>query len=157
MTFYNSLAGGVAGAAPAYDTDYWFSGYREAMLWIGEQSARDPERTVNVLMAGFPIPGPQDLGEGAECWTDRRPPAEQILVTDFLKAIATHASAPNMRVHTLPELWEAGRDVSGMDFYMATTRWGYDRCLPDLPVVHSIGRAGATFVVVKAVQPGRGG
>ena len=153
MTYYNGLVGGVAGAAPAYDTDYWLSGYREAMTWIGEETADEPERTVNVLMAGFPIPSPEDLADGPECWTDRRPPAEQVLVTDFLKTVATHAAARNVRVHTLPELWETGRDAAEMDFYVATTRWGYDRCLPDAPIVHSVGRAGATFVVVKATLP----
>jgi hypothetical protein len=153
ITYYNSLVGGVAGGAREYDSDYWLSGYGEAMKWINDRSS-GTGGPVEVLMAGFPLPGPDDLLLGAECWTDRRPPPEQVLVTDFLKAVATHAAAEHVQVVTLPELWDEGRDYADVDFYLATTRWGYDECLPDAPVVRSIGRAGATFVVVKQVGDG---
>jgi hypothetical protein len=154
VTYYNALVGEVEGASGRYDTDYWLSGYREAVRWIEEAprpSSGGPAGSdgIEVLMAGFPLPGPSDLMEGSECWTERRPPAAQILVTDFLKAPATHAAAPGIRIWALPELWDAGRPADQMDYYVATTRWGYDRCFPEAEIAYRVERAGATFVVVK--------
>ena len=37
----------------------------------------------------------------------------------------------------------------GTDYYIATKRFGFDRGHPAAPVVHTIGRAGAVFTVIK--------
>ena len=36
-TYFNCLAGGVAGAAGKYETDYWLTSYKEAIEWIEAQ------------------------------------------------------------------------------------------------------------------------
>jgi hypothetical protein len=41
-------------------------------------------------------------------------------------------------------------ELAPADYYVATTRNHLDRTFPDAPVVHSIGRAGAAFTVIKA-------
>lgn len=144
-SYYNVLVGGVAGAQGQFDTDYWMSAYREAIRWVDPMGADGTD----VLMAGLPIPGPEDLASGPACWTDRRPPAPQIVSADFLAAPARHAAARGVRVWTLPEVWEAGLPAGEMEYYLATTRWGYDRCFPGAEIVYRVQREGATFAVVK--------
>jgi hypothetical protein len=144
-SYYNVLVGGVAGAQGRFETDYWMSAYREAILSVAPGRAAGTD----VLMAGLPIPGPADLASGPACWTDRRPPEAQIVSADFLAAPARHAARPGVRVWTLPELWEAEPPPGGIEYYLATTRWGYDRCFPGAEIVYRVEREGATFAVVK--------
>lgn len=48
--YYNALAGGLSGAAPDYDTEYWDTSHREAALWINDH--RCAGRATEVLMRG---------------------------------------------------------------------------------------------------------
>lgn len=152
MTYFNGLAGGLREAAGRYETDYWIAGYRAAIQWLNATPAVADGRRVDVLVAGQPVPEPDELTDGPECWTERRKPYSLEISRNFVKEAAAHAAAANVTVHILPELWDAGIPADRMDFYVATTRFGYDRCFPDAPVIHRVGRDGATFVIVKDLR-----
>ena len=122
MTYFNSLVGGLEGAAGRYETDYWVSSYREAMLWIHRQSP--PGRTVRVLVAG---------AEG-----------------DYARPAAEAYAAPGVEIVTPYQVQRDRLPRSAVDYYLATTRYGLDRGF-DGPVVHTVGRRGAVFAVVKRV------
>ena len=56
----------------------------------------------------------------------------------------------------LEPLWQPGvpgRLPAGVDYYLATTRFGLHRNFPRSPVVHTVGRDGAIFAVVKQGGP----
>ena len=118
--YYNALAGGVRGAAGKYETDYWLSGYKEAILWINAQESQT-KRPVNVLVAVDKLSAP----------------------------IASYYAAPGVRVLTTPKppaervLWP------NLDYYVSGTRYGCHTVFPDSRVVHTVGRAGVAFIVVK--------
>ena len=48
MTYFNSLVGGLQGAADSYETDYWVTSYKEALQWVNSQT---PNERVRVLVA----------------------------------------------------------------------------------------------------------
>lgn len=121
-THFNGLVGGLGGAYGRYETDYWVSSYREAMLWINRQAAGEPRRIVRVLVAG---------GEGV-----------------YVRPAAEHYAAANVEVVTPREIEVRRLEPAAIDFYLATTRYGLDRALPG-PIVHSVGRRGAVFAVIK--------
>jgi hypothetical protein len=120
-TYFNGLVGGVAGAEGRYDTEYWLTSYREALAWVNGQAERQPGKILTVMMAG----------------------------DGFIEPWVAYYAHPNLRVQivlappgppTLPD---------GIEYYIATTRWGFDRGFLAAPVVHTIGRAGAVFTVIK--------
>lgn len=152
MTYFNGLAGGLREAAGRYETDYWIAGYREAMQWLNGTPVVEGGRPTRVLVAGQPVPDPEMLSEEPECWTERRKPYRLEISRHFVKDAAAHAAASNVAVYILPELWDAEIPTDRMDFYVATTRFGYDRCFPEAPVIHRVGRDGVTFVVVKDLR-----
>lgn len=120
-TYYNATVGGVAGASGRYWTDYSLSSYAEAIRWIDRQP-RDPQQEITVVLAG----GPPIL------------------------AWARSYAAPGIRLQLLRDY--PGRDRRGMspgDYYVGTTRLDADRRFPASPVVHTVGRAGAVFTVVR--------
>lgn len=124
-TYFNALVGGVGGADGHYDTEYWLTSYREAIGWVNEQAARRPGHAVTVAVAGdgYIIP-----------WVEH-------YVGPSVRAQVV--SAPPARP-TLPD---------GIEYYIATTRWGFDRGYPHAPVLHTIGRGGAVFTVIKGRAP----
>ena len=127
-TYYNFLAGGVAGAGDDYWTDYWLSSYREAIHWVNERAAETPERTVVTVVAA----GPSVL-----MW-------------------AEEYAAGNVELVTLRSLGERRDALPPADFYIATTRNDLDGAFPGAPVVHTVGRAGAVFTVIKGRARGTG-
>jgi len=149
-TYFNALVGGVAGAQERYDTDYWMSSYGEAVRWLDRRAA-GRRGGLDVLMGGLPVPTPALTREGPLCPGDPPPDGIELITEDFLKTVATYAASPAVRIHTLPERWVGEHPAAGLDMYLATTRFGYDRCFPDAPVVHAVARAGATFAVVKDI------
>lgn len=94
------------------------------MLWINEQAA-DSGRTVRVLAAGA--------------------------AGDYARPAAEHYAGANVEVITLLEAERRRLTPGAVDFYLATTRYGLDRHFP-APVVHTIGRRGAIFAVVRSFR-----
>lgn len=125
-TYYNELVGGVAGASGKYETDYWVASYREAIHWVNTQVAKRPEHTTRVLVAG-----PQYIYPAAG--------------NDCASNVQIEMYHPDPRHRTLPPI---------VDYYIASTRFGYDqKGFVDDPVVHTVGRAGAVFTVIKSHGP----
>ncbi len=149
MTYFNAFTGGMRRAAERYETDYWLSGYREAIEWVNRVAGEAPETTFRVLVSGWPIPEPADLARGAMCWTDRRLPEGAVPIEPLMKGTASHRAAENVQVFVVTELWQAGMQMTEMDFYVSTTRFRYDECFPEAPVAYRVERDGATYVVVK--------
>lgn len=120
-TYFNALVGGVAGADGKYDTEYWLTSYREAIAWVNEQAARRPAEVITVAVAGDGYITP---------WVD-------------------YYAGPNVRAHIVAAPPAAQSLPDGIDYYIASKRWGFDRGYAAAPVVHTIGRAGAVFTVIK--------
>jgi hypothetical protein len=121
-TYFNALVGGVKNACRYYETDYWVSSYREAMQWINRQSELAGGRKLSVLVAGN--------GYCAPC--------------------AAYYRCPQMAVMSTPDLYIQGALPAPFDFYVASTRYHWHENFPESPVVHSVGRCGAVFTVIKA-------
>ena len=126
MTYFNQFAGGVGRAWRLYDTDYWATSYREGMEWIHGQ-----------------------VGGGREA-------VVLVAANDYSRACAATYGAPNLRVETI---WEGGIDgpiagplPPGVDYYLSTTRVGLAANFAEAPIVHTIGRDGAIFAVVRGRQ-----
>jgi len=124
-TYFNGLVGGVGGAAGRYDTEYWLTSYREAIAWVNAQAARRPGPAVGVDVAGDGYIAP---------WVE-------------------HYAGPRVRARVVSAAPETPVLPAGVDYYVATTRWGFDRGYRNAPIVHTIGRAGAVFTVVKGRGP----
>lgn len=129
MTYFNAFVGGTGGADGRFETDYWVSSYGEAVRWINGQAAGDRRPAeggpVRVLVAGTP----------------------------FVRAAAEYAAAPGVEILLEEDL--AGGATAGsppIDYYLAATRYGLDERYPEAPVVHRVGRDGATFSVVKRLE-----
>ena len=120
-TYFNGLVGGVAGADGRYDTEYWLTSYREALAWVNGQAERQPGKTINVMMAG----------------------------DGFIEPWVAYYAHPNLRVQIVMEPPARPTLADGIDYYVATKRWGFDRGFAAAPVVHTVGRAGAVFTVIK--------
>jgi hypothetical protein len=42
---------------------------------------------------------------------------------------------------------------ANVQYYLATTRFGAAEKFPDAPIVHTVGRSGAVFTVIKGGRP----
>ena len=125
MTYFNAAVGGLAGASGRYETDYWLSSYKEAIEWVNDRAAERAGRRVRILVA---------LDQHAwDC--------------------AGHYLAPGIEMQAVPQVRPGGEIPAPFDYYVATTRYGADLGFSASPVVHSIGRDGATFSVIRARQP----
>jgi 4-amino-4-deoxy-L-arabinose transferase-like glycosyltransferase len=120
-SYFNSFAGGLAGAEGHYETDYWASSYKEGMAWIRERAAERPDRPLRVLVAATP---------------------------HSREAAASYAgSAVELSFTFRGDL--PGKLPDSYDYYLATTRWRKHQNFPQAPIVHSIGRQGAVFSVIR--------
>ena len=119
-TYFNVLAGGLAGASGRYETDYWAASYKEAAEWVNEQPSTRPDGKIVLLLAA----------------------------NANSRVCAEHYLAPNVETHLIWTGKESiPRDF---DYLLATSRYGVDGLFfPSLPRAHVIGRQGATFCVVK--------
>ena len=122
-THFNWVVNGLGGAYGKYETDYWVTSYREAMEWIAQQAARQPQRSFWVQVAVT-----NGAGE---------------TVAPFTPSNAKIQLEAHTNDRQLPPPF---------DYYIATTRYGMDRLYPDSPIVHTVGREGAVFTVVRARQ-----
>lgn len=155
MTYFNWLGGGMRRAAERFETDYWLTGYREAMEWVNGVAGATPGTTYRVLLGGWPIPASPDLATGPVCWSDRRLPESAVPVVPLMKDAAAHGAAENVRVYVFTELWKEDIPVSEMDYYVSTTRFRYDECFPGAPITYRVERSGATYVVVRQLTGAR--
>jgi hypothetical protein len=119
MTYYNAFAGGTRGAQNRFETDYWVASYREAALWLRAHPT-GPKTRVLVAATYF----------SSEC-LGAYLPKEQFEVARTL------------------ELGLKGPLPPAIDYYVGTTRFAFDRNFAGSPVVHAIGRDGATFTVIR--------
>jgi hypothetical protein len=122
MTYFNAFVGGLGGGYGRYETDYWVSSYREAMLWVNERARREPQRRFVVLVGG----------------------------TVYVEPAAAHYRAPNVVIMIVPGPLGIRELPPDADYYIATTRYFLATVnFPDTPVLHTIGRDGAVFTVIK--------
>ena len=121
-SYFNALVGGLGGAAGRYETDYWISSYREAMLWINDRAVEKKGRPLRVLIS-----------------------ANQWSITSALAY-----AAPSVKLQRLQFQRKKGSLPPGIDYYLSTTRYSGDQYFPEAPIVHRIERAGATFAVIRA-------
>ena len=112
--YFNSFVGGPGGAFRHYETDYWLTCYREA-----------------VLQFDATVTGPVNL------YVHREPEVAQ-----------PYASA---NVSVLDQRGSVSQIQSG-DYILVNTRTNEDRdTFHDAPAILSVGRAGATFCVIKRI------
>jgi hypothetical protein len=120
-SYFNGFVGGLGGAEGRYETDYWASSYKEGMEWISERAAQHAGRPLRVLVAATP---------------------------HSRDAAASYASpAVELSFTFRGEL--PGKLPDAYDYYLATTRWRKDQNFPQAPIVHSVGRQGAVFSVIR--------
>ena len=121
MTYFNSFVGGLGGADGCYETDYWLTSFREAMEWVNTQAAREPDRRFTVLLATRPN------------------------TLDTVKGF----KAANVNVRATPKGTRIGdRLPDDVDYAILSTRAGQTPFRLS-PVVHTVGREGAVFCVVR--------
>ena len=121
-TYFNGLCGGLRGAAGQFETDYWVSSYREAMLWINDDVADQADHVVTVIVGGDPS----------------------------LRPAASYYAAPNVRVRYVMDARDETVLPQDADYAILTSRFGYSEFYGESPIVHEIGRDGATFTVIRA-------
>jgi 4-amino-4-deoxy-L-arabinose transferase-like glycosyltransferase len=121
-SYFNGLVGGVSGAWRDYDTDYWASSYKEAAEWINGRAVEARGRPVKVLLAG----------------------------TEPVARCFGHYLHANVKFQTFNARDSNAPWPEGVDYYVALTRRHYHENFPGVPVVHTIGRDGAIFAVIKA-------
>ena len=119
-SYFNLLAGG-GDLSLRYDTDYWLSSYREAILWI---DALGPPREGRRRVLVAAPPGP------AYC--------------------ASYYAAPFVEVVPLSEVGLSDKLPQEFDAYVATSRWFLHRAFADVPIRHVIAREGMLFAVVRS-------
>jgi hypothetical protein len=119
-TYFNGLVGGVGAAYGWYETDYWVLSYREAMEWVNRRAdARNAE--VRVLVAA----------------------------NELSRTSAEAFAGDGVELETMLEGVVPGPLPDRFDYYVATTRYGMDSNYADTPILHSIGRSGAVFAVIR--------
>lgn len=124
MTWFNRLAGGMEKASLEYETDYWCTSYKEAMEWVNRRAEESGENGVRVLVAAN--------RESAHC--------------------AGHFKSKAIRMQFGINLSSRGGLPEGVRYFVSTTRQGYHLNYPDAGIVHSVGRDGAIFAVVKEAR-----
>jgi hypothetical protein len=127
MTYFNFLVGGVAGAQTRYETDYWLASYKEAAEWINRRAAEAPGGRLRILVA----------------------------IDRFAWDCAAHYLAPGVEMTALGQVGSRGTLPEPFDYFVATTRYGAHQSFPASPIVHSVGRDGAVFSVIRARAAGR--
>jgi 4-amino-4-deoxy-L-arabinose transferase-like glycosyltransferase len=120
--YFNTFAGGLAGADGRYETDYWASSHKEAMEWLALQPRPD-NRPLRILVAAG----------------------------QFNRESAAHYLPADIKMRTTWGLLLPGAALPRKyDYYVGTTRYGYHRNFESTPVAHVVGRDGAAFAVIRA-------
>ena len=123
MTYFNAFAGGLENAGKKYETDYWTTSYKEAIQWINKQTDEtDAEKSVvNVLVAG----------------------------NNYNRPCAEYYRSPHLSIRMIFPIHRQKSLPPGIDYYVSTTRYNFHLNFPNAPVVHTIGRRGAVFTVIR--------
>jgi hypothetical protein len=121
MTYFNFLVGGLAGADGRYETDYWLASYKQAIAWVNQRAA-ERAAPLRILVA----------------------------IDSYAWDCAAHHLAPGIEMQALPQARPGGTVPAPFDYFVATTRYGAHRSFAASPVVHEVGRDGATFTVIRA-------
>ncbi len=124
MTYFNARAGGLARAGSRYETDYWLSSYKEAIEWVNLRAVERGGQPVRILVA----------------------------IDGYAWDCAAHYLAPGVEMQALPRIQPGGAIPEPFDYFVATTRYAAHLGFSASPVVHQIGRDGATFTVIRARQ-----
>ena len=124
VAYYNELVGGVGGASEDYWTDYYLSSYAEAIEWVNDRAAETPDRTVTA-------------------WIHAR--------AHLMTWIEDYAG-PNVELIPTGSLESWPASISA-DYYIASARFGSGARYAGAPIVHTVGRDGAAFTVVRAPAP----
>jgi hypothetical protein len=120
------FGGGMPGGASRFDTDYWLTSYREAAaLMVAHARA---------VAAAEGVPFEQ----------------RRFLVTVTGNVRSVQIEVPRNFEAAALQQWPHGLESIEGDYYLSTTRWGWDDDLPNWPVVVEVGRAGMRFAVVRA-------
>lgn len=122
MTYFNALAGGLAGASGRYETDYWVTSYREAAEWVNQRAAQTPQRSLRVIGA----------------------------IDAYSRECLEHYLLDSVELTSVSDAPDSPGIPSDFDYYIGTTRYQLDERYPRSPIVHEIGRDGAVFSVVRA-------
>jgi 4-amino-4-deoxy-L-arabinose transferase-like glycosyltransferase len=125
MTYFNALVGGLREAGTRYETDYWVTSYKEAAEWLNDKVAAAPDRELRVLLAA----------------------------NAYSRICAEHYLDPSVRVVPTFDWPITGALPVEYDYYVAMTRYRFDENFPESPVVHTIGRDGAVFSVIRGAKP----
>lgn len=121
--YFSPAARTVEEAMPRYESDYWATSYREAMEWVNR--------------SGRPMANPSVL----------------VAATEGMAVTAEHFREPHIRAaYGTDRLTPRPTLPGGFDFYVATTRYGFDLYFPEAPVLQTIGRRGMTFTVIKGTE-----
>lgn len=120
MTYFNALAGNHETIHQRYETDYWLTSYKEAAEWLNRRQAK-LGRPLRVLAAAN--------GNSINC-------LRYFLDPDII----TGYTARETEEYALPE---------DFDYYVSTLRFGWNRNFPQTPIIHTIGRMGTIYAVIK--------
>ncbi len=120
MTYFNFLAGGSKRASQDYDTDYWAASYREAALWVNAHKRPGADGKTVVLLTA----------------------------NSYSRPCFEYYLDPDIELRTI---WDEGDPVpERVDYFVAMTRLNTHHTFAPIPLVHRIGRRGATFTEIHA-------
>jgi hypothetical protein len=120
MTYFNFLAGGRERASQNYDMDYWASSYREAALWVNEHKRPGGDGKTVVLLTA----------------------------NSYSRPCFDYYMDPDIELYTI---WDEGDPVpEHVDYFVAMTRLNTHHTFAQIPLVHRIGRQGASFTEIHA-------
>jgi hypothetical protein len=119
-SYFNGAVGGTAGAMGRYDVDYWASSYKEAAEWL---NARQQKQS-------WPL---------------------EVLVGGNRNALVCCAEYldPGIIVTPLNQTGAPGEINALYQVYVGMARFGMLGNYPQSPIVHTIGREGAIFAVIR--------
>jgi len=119
--YFNWLAGPKATLSEHFETDYWFSSYREAAGWINEAQGRS-DRPLRVLVAGV----------------------------HFYEPVFTHYAGKKTTVVMAGIAdFSKGELAPDYDYYVGTERYGQWLNFSNDPVVYQIAPGGVTLAVIR--------
>jgi hypothetical protein len=119
--YFNWLAGPKATLSEHFETDYWFSSYREAAGWINAAQGRS-DRPLRVLVAGV----------------------------HFYEPVFTHYAGKKTTVVMAGIAdFSKGELAPDYDYYVGTERYGQWLNFSNDPVVYQIAPGGVTLAVIR--------
>jgi 4-amino-4-deoxy-L-arabinose transferase-like glycosyltransferase len=122
--FNRTVAGGLAGAAGRWDTDYWGNSFREGALWLAR----------NAPAGSGPRPSVASSAHPAQ--------VQPYLPEDRFEYLGSVDQSPELMIR---------RYANPPDYYISFTRWGAEQIYPG-EVIHRVMRDGVTLLVVVKVD-----